>query len=247
MNLLRTDQSTLTVDQWNLLSNLSHCYDDHAGLVIGERYMSDQNNLPHKLRFKSASVIELFQKALDKAQSLYQNNRDFLSLSADDRSILLHGTLSHTASISSNFIVYKIQLLNHPAYYDAIQVISPARLVSVAGRLSQRLNFDMIIMKLFLAILSFSTFRYTVYPNNSSANFSNIQQILRIQDVYIEITWRYLVYKYNHQQAVKCFSDFIGCIFIMNEGIMESYDFQWFTNKVNSLIENTDRSLSLVD
>ena len=67
----------------------------------------------------------------------------------------------------------------------------------------------MIVMKLFLAILSFSTYRCTAYPDISRDILSNIQEVLRIQDTYIEITWRYLLYKYVYQQAVKCFSDFI--------------------------------------
>ena len=247
MNLLRADQSTLTVDQWNLLVNLSHCYDDHTGLSFGEQYMSEQHNLPPKLRFKISSILELFQLVLDTTQSLYKNNEDFLSLSTNDRSILLHGTLLRTASISSNFIAYKIQLLNEPAYFDAIQVISPAGLVSVVRRLSQRLNFDMTVMKLFLAILSFSTFRYTIYPNSSSANFSNIQQILGIQDRYIEVTWRYLLYKYDHEQAVKYLSDFIRCIFIVNEGIVEAENIQWFTGILDSVTQKAEQNLIYSD
>ncbi|CAF1188449.1 unnamed protein product [Rotaria sordida] len=96
LNLLRSDQSTLDVDQWNLISNLSRCYDEHSGLSIGQTYMHEQNKLPHKLRYKCASVSELYQMMFNDAQLLYKNNRDFRCLSADDRSILLHSTLSHT-------------------------------------------------------------------------------------------------------------------------------------------------------
>ncbi|CAF5191264.1 unnamed protein product, partial [Rotaria sp. Silwood1] len=61
LNLLQSDQSTLTVDQWNLISNLSHCYNEHSGLSIGENFMCQQNKLPLKLRFKSAPVIEFLR------------------------------------------------------------------------------------------------------------------------------------------------------------------------------------------
>ena len=104
MNLLQADQSTLTSNQWNLLSNLSHCFDDHAGLFIGERYMSEQSHLPHRLRFKGASIMGLYKMTLDAAQSFYENNRDFFSLSTDHRLILLRNTLTYTASISANSI-----------------------------------------------------------------------------------------------------------------------------------------------
>ena len=247
MNLVRADLSTLTVDQWNLISNLSHCYDEHAGLSLGEQYVSDQKNLPPKLRFKTASLLQLFQVITDAAQFLYKNNRDFLRLSTDDRSILLHGTLTHTASLSGNFLLYQIQLLNHPSFYDALQTIGPVDLISTARLLSQLLHFDTIVMKLFLAVLSFSTFRYTVYPSDSSSNLFGIHEILRIQDAYIELTWRYLLYKYNHQQAVKCFSNFIRCVFIVNASVVIVQDIQWFTDIIDSVTEKAEQILSFND
>ena len=46
----------------------------------------------------------LYKMTLDAAQSFYENNRDFFSLSTDDRLILLRNTLTYTASISANSI-----------------------------------------------------------------------------------------------------------------------------------------------
>ena len=245
MNLLRADRSTLSIDQWNLLSNLSHCYDDHAGLSVGEQYMSKQNSLPCKLRFKSPSLVHLFQVVPDAAQSLYRNNRDFLSLSVADRSTLLNGTLLYTAGMSSNFIFHKIRLTEHVAFYDAVEMMTSATTASIGKRLSSRLYFDVFIMKLFLTILSFSTIRCTAFLNNTSDNLPNIKKILHIQDGYIELTWRYLLYKYDHEQAVKCFSDFIRCIFIVNEGLVEVQKVQWFTDTMDSVTEKTEQSLIL--
>ncbi|CAF4104279.1 unnamed protein product, partial [Rotaria sordida] len=165
LNLLQSDQSMLTIDQWNLLSNLSHCYDEHSGLSIGEHFMLEQNALPLKLRFKKEQIKKLIQISLDKCQSLYKNNRDFLSLSIDDRSVLLHSTFTHTAHLSANFIIYKTQLLNYPTYINIVEMLTHPGLVSATKPIADQLYFDMIIMKLFLVILSFSTTRYTVYSN----------------------------------------------------------------------------------
>lgn len=65
----------------------------------------NKTKLPLKLRFKSASILQLYQMTLSTGESLYKNDRDFVSLSANDRSILLNGSLMHTTkSVSSNFI-----------------------------------------------------------------------------------------------------------------------------------------------
>ena len=247
MNLLRTDQSTLTVDQWNLVSHLSNCFDHHSGLTVGEQYMSEQYNLPPRFRFKSASIIQLYGMLIDGTQSLYKNNGDFRSLCPDDRSILLHSTLPHMASLTTNFIGYKIQLMSYDAYFDAVEIMTNPQITTIARRLSLRLDFDLVILKLLLAIFSFSTFRCIGHMNNSSKNLTNIQEILRIQDTYVEVTWRYLLYKYDHQQAVKCFSDFIRCVFIMNDGLAISQEIEWFSGRVDSLEKKTEESFSLND
>ena len=247
LNLLRTDQSTLTVDQWNLLSNLSHCFDDHAGLSIGQQYMSKQYNLPPRFRYKSTSIIQLYQMIIDGTEFLHKNNRDFLSLCAEDRPILLQNTSGLMACLCMNFIGYKIELMNYPAYFDALEIICTAQIASIGRCLSFRLNFDLPVMKLFLAIFSFSTYRFVGYFNDCSKNWTNIQDILRIQDRYIEATWLYLLYKYDHERAVKSFSDFIRCIFLMNSAFAISQEIQWFHEKVDSMSKKTEESLSLND
>ncbi|CAF1347686.1 unnamed protein product [Rotaria sordida] len=245
LNLLQSDQSTLTIDQWNLLSNLSHCYDDHSGLSIGKRFMLARNVLPLKLRWKKGSVVELIEMSLNTCQSLYTKNQDFLSLSARDRSILLHNTFKHTGSLSSNFIIYKIHIMDCPTYLNVVEMVTHSNVIPVAKRIASRLNFDMIIMKLFLVILTFSTTRYTVYSNIPAVNLSNIKEILRIQDTYIELTWQYLLYKYDFERAVKCLSDFIRCFFAIDEAVVTMRDVQWLTDTISSMVSQIEQSLTL--
>ncbi|CAF0862383.1 unnamed protein product [Rotaria sp. Silwood1] len=170
LNLLQSDQSALTVDQWNLLSNLSNCYDEYSGLSIGEHFMLEQSVLPFKFRFKQEPILNFVGMVLDKSQSLYTNNQNFLSLSEDDRSLLLHNLFKHTGNLCTHFIGYKIHLFDCPAYFNTLEMITHPSVLPAAKRIAKRLDFDMIIMKLFLAILSFSTTRYTVYSNTSLVN-----------------------------------------------------------------------------
>ncbi|CAF1254747.1 unnamed protein product [Rotaria sordida] len=245
LNLLQSDQSMLTIDQWNLLSNLSHCYDEYSGLSIDERFMLEQNALPLKLRFKKEEIKKLIQITLDRSQLLYKNNQDFLSLSADDRSILFHTTFTHTAHLSADMINYTIQLMNYPAYFHVIEMLTNPSLMPVVRRIADRLDFDMIIMKLFLVILSFSTTRYTVYSNTPPVNLSNIKEILRIQDTYIEITWRYLLYKYNFERSVICLSDLIRCFCAIHEAIVKVHDIPWPAETISSIVQQTEETLTL--
>ncbi|CAF1064030.1 unnamed protein product [Rotaria sp. Silwood1] len=247
LNLLQSDHSTLNADQWSVISNLSHCYDEYGGLSRGERFMREQELLPPTMRYESPAVIDLIQMILHDGQSLYKTNQDFLSLSVDDRCILLDNTFEHTASLSSNFILYKIRLMDIPIYYNILESITNPDNLPAARRIAKRLNFDVIIMKLFLSILCFSTIGYTIYLNSPPINLSNIKEILRIQDKYTELTWRYLVYKYNYEWAIKCFSDLIRCFFAVNEAVVKTHEIQWFTNTIHSIVEDTELSLIVDD
>jgi cell division protein FtsL len=206
--------------------------------------MREQNLLPHKLRFKSSSIIQMIQMILGEIPSLYNTNQDFLSLSAYDRSILLHNTVAHVTSLSTNFTLYKIGLTEQPTYDDAVAIMGDPDLVPIVKRIEGRLNFDMTTMKLFLTILSFSTASYTVYSNMPSRNLLNIKQILKIQDKYIELTWRYLLYKNDFQRTVRIFSDLIRSIFIIYETIVKVHDIQWYINTFDAIIQQTEQSLS---
>ncbi|CAF3960500.1 unnamed protein product, partial [Rotaria sordida] len=52
LNLLELNRSILSMDQWNLLSNLVNCFDENSGYAFVERFIVEQNRLPLKLRFK---------------------------------------------------------------------------------------------------------------------------------------------------------------------------------------------------
>ncbi|CAF3405020.1 unnamed protein product [Rotaria sp. Silwood2] len=243
LNLLRSDQSTLTIDQWNLLSNIVNCYEAYSGFSIGESYMHEQRKLPLKLRFKPESVTKLYQMTLEQVQQLYKNNQDFLSLPSHDRSILLDSTFGHTSTPCSDCIAHPVGLFNYSTYYDVLGTISHPRVIPIAKRIASRLDFDIVIMKLFLAIVSFSTINYTVYSGTPPVNLSNTKQILHIQDTYVDLTWRYILYKFNYEQAVKTFSDFIRCLFGIHDDIVTGHEVQWFSNAIDSLVQKTEETI----
>ena len=235
--------SSLTVDQWNLISILCHCYDEYSGLPTAEQFMREQNLLPLKSRFKSASLISLIKTLLDGAQLLYKSNQDFLSLSGDDRSVLLYSTMKHTASFLSDIVYQKVRLLGHPAFYNVIQLITNPNVLPSAMRIAELLDFDMVIEKIVLGILAFSTTSYTTYSDSPATNLSDLRKVLNIQDKYIELAWRYLLYKYDEKQAVICFSKLIRCLFAVNESIVRACDTEWVTSKMVDIIQQTEQAL----
>jgi hypothetical protein len=209
--------------------------------------MHQQNLFPLKLRFKSTTIMNIIKTIAGRAQSLYNRNQDFLSLSADDRSVLLCTTMKHTGNFLSNTVYQKVRLLNHPAFHTAVSVIANPSAISVTIRLGRLLDFDVVFQKLVLGILAFSTINYTIYSNIPATNLSDHKKVLHIQNTYIDLTWRYLLYKYDEKQAVLCFSNLIRCLFTVNEAIVIASEIKWFTGMINDLIQETQQTLIIND
>ncbi|CAF3103978.1 unnamed protein product [Rotaria sp. Silwood2] len=244
-NLLESDQSTLSIDQWNLLSNLVHCFDENSGYALVERFIEEQNRLPLKLRFKYPSVCEFFMLLKGKVQIVFEKNRDFLSLSRYDRTTLLRTTLEYTTSIGGMFTLRQYKLFDYPPFYKSAEMIFQPSAAIFTKRVIDQLDPDNTFIKLVFAILTFSTINYTIYRKNVHTNFINITQTLLVQDMYTDVTWRYLLYKYGYHQAVIRFSNLLRCLFTVTAAVVEAHESEKFTEMIDSVIEQTEQTLCL--
>ena len=108
-----------------------------------------------------------------------------------------------------------------------------------------RIDSDIVLVKLMLAIILFSTFDYTIYMNAAPVQFDDVKAVLRIQEVYVELAWRYLVYKYGYSRAVISFSNLIRCILAVNEATVVATTQESYTHLIDSLLKQTKETLSL--
>ncbi len=237
MNLLRSDQSTLTINQWNLLSNLVHCFDEYSAYSFVKDYIHDQNALPVKLRFKCSSVRDFLTIMKSKIQLGIEKNRDLLSLSSHDRTILLRATVQYTSSIGGMFMLRQHRLFEYESFYKSSEMIFGSSAAAFTRLVINQLDSDDTFIKLMLIILAFSTINYTVYAKNIPISSMNTKEIISIQNTYIEITWRYLLYKYNHREVVIRFSNLIRCLFLVNNAIIEANNSDQFIKMVDTIIE----------
>ncbi len=247
MNLVRSDQSILTADQWNLLSNLTHCYDEYNGFSLAQRYIREQNQLPPKMRFKLESVDKFFTSITTAGQLLYIKNVDFISLCSHDRSVLLHNSIACVTGLGACFITRHTRLLDNPALYKSAEVLYGSGTLVAAQRAIDQLDFDSTFVKLVLALLSFSTFHYVYYTSNTPDNLENIQTVLRIHDMYTELAWRYLLYKFGNERAVICFSKLVRCLFLVHHAILEIDDCKQYTDMINFVAKGTEEILTLTE
>jgi hypothetical protein len=247
LNLVRSDQSILTADQWNLLSNLTHCYDEYSRFSLAQRFLQEQNQLLPKMRFKLAPVAKFFTLFVDVSELLYKRNADFVNLCSHDRSVLLHNTMEYVTGLSTCFITRHARLLEDPALYKSVEVLYGSGPVYPSSCAIAQLDFDSTFFKLVLALLPFSTYNYTCYTNMPPVNLKNIKLVLHIYDMYTDLVWRYLIHKYDHERAVICFSKLVRCLFLVHNAILEMDDCKQYTDMINSLVKRTEETLTVIE
>lgn len=243
LNLLESDQSTLSSDQWKLLSNLIHCFDKNSGFSFVENFIEEQKRLPLKVRYKHSSVTDFIISMKSNIQLVFERNRDFLMLSSHDRAILLRSTIEYTTGIGGMFTIRQYKLFDYPSFYNSAEIIFQPTAVAFTKRVIDQLDPDDTFIKLILAALAFSTINYTVYRKNSQIYIPNIKAILPIQDMYTDIAWRYISYKYGYYEAVIRFSNLLRCLFLVTTATVNAHESKRFSEIIDSVIEQTERSL----
>ena len=82
----------------------------------------------------------------------------------------------------------------------------------------------------------FSSFGCIHNTYQDSTHTKDIKVILRIQDKYIELAWRYLVYRYGEQRAVLYF-------FLLHNSIGAPVKIEEYNTMIDSIVQQTEASL----
>ncbi|CAF0926295.1 unnamed protein product [Rotaria sordida] len=116
----------------------------------------------------------------------------------------------------------------------------------MAHHVMKHINPDVALMKLALSLFAFSD-SVLIFSPYVTIKSNNSSLIFHIQNTYAEVTWKYLVYKYGYYQAIIRFNNLIQCLLAAIDTVSRSQNVQIHTNDMESLLEQTEISLVLVD
>ena len=105
---------------------------------------------------------------------------------------------------------------------------------------------DITLFKLSLALFALSTNSKTLHEN-ISMEYADIHQILQIENKYAELIWKYLIYKYTYDQAIRLFMNLIQWLLSVTIFMPYAHNTQAHVNDIQSLIEQTELTLTLDD
>lgn len=203
---------------------------------LTERYLSSQNILPIKLRFKCSSVEKFLQILFNQTQRIFIDHPHWYLLSSNDRSILLRHQMPYLILLSSSLIIHRSHLFDHPAFQKTIENLFGNFLFLH----NDLFTLDIPVVKFSLAMICFTSFDY---PMDTSHSLMDRSSIVRIEHLYAEIIWRYLTSTYSNEKAVKYFLGLIETFLILIDRVVQLSDRTIFFDMVKIVIDQTEQSL----
>ncbi len=208
MNLLRNDCSTLTSHQWELLSNIIRSYDEQNLNNQATDLLTERSSLPPKLRLKLEDTLKLISLPIQNLLPLIERSPHLRCLSRHAyRAVILHNVF-FTSSLSGSLIARDTNAFrNLTCMYATSEVYGNDFMVKCAQD-NKRLVANGNLIKLMLFVLIFSS-NFSIVMLNSEEDLKTMSssiELVHVQNIYVMILWKYLVYLYGHKGAVIHFS-----------------------------------------
>jgi len=214
------NQSSLLLTDWNLITNIRNTYQNYCiepfiishqtiPLIITTQPYRSRLKLQRlaDLKGKYLNIIGLFIKHILKFDISIENSYEYIK---DNLKTLL--TINTSELMKSN-------ILKHVPWENDRILFETIFTENLIQRLEKNLYvyqtflpYDSIVIKLFLIILALSSRICPLVKQKEyySFNFQPFpKEIFRIQNNYITILWKYVIYRFGYYDAIMCSVRFI--------------------------------------
>jgi hypothetical protein len=242
--LLRNDRSTLTFDEWDLLSNIIHAYDEVNIIPQINHLLQQQASLPPKIRSKISTSMDVLRPFLAAFQPFIERSPYFQALSIDERRSLLQNNSGTVGTFNCLFIIREVNASDNIAFASSCSTIYGYDIYKYFNHFVTRLESNGLLIKIMLIILAFST-NCSIISSDYSENMiktSSTMSQLTTQDILVTMFWKYLNYQYGFMGAVQCFNSLIKYILDLLHSINEKQTVQ-HEKMIDTIVEETTRSL----
>ncbi|CAF3740639.1 unnamed protein product [Rotaria sordida] len=246
LNILQADISTLTSDQWTLLSNLVHSYDERKVISVCQRLVQEDEYL-HSMKPANETLVKQFFTLLYETTELcLSSNGDLRSLSFNDRSVLLRTGADSITCYGGIFSMYQFQLRTCQSFLHSLRRIYGEHSLMLTLNSIKFIDPDIVLNKMALLLL-FSSKTTCIFSSTISLDHADVSVILKIQNRYAEIAWKYLLYKYDEYQAVQKFMKLIQCLIAVIQTMSQVQSVESHVNDIETIVEHTQLKLILDD
>ncbi|CAF1173163.1 unnamed protein product [Rotaria sordida] len=246
LNILQADISTLTSDQWTLLSNLVHSYDERKVISVCQRLVQEDEYL-HSMKPANETLVKQFFTLLYETTELcLSSNGDLRSLSFNDRSVLLRTGADSITCYGGIFSMYQFQLRTCQSFLHSLRRIYGEHSLMLTLNSIKFIDPDIVLNKMALLLL-LSSKTTCIFSSTISLDHADVSVISKIQNRYAEIAWKYLLYKYDEYQAVQKFMTLIQCLIAVIQTMSQVQSVESHVNDIETIVEHTQLKLILDD
>ncbi|CAF1092741.1 unnamed protein product [Adineta ricciae] len=241
-NLLQPDSSPLYSVQWTVLSSLIYCYNESKLLSLA-RQISTESAVAQASTMLST---QLFSEVYQVAENYLRSNRNYAQLSYDDRAGFLRMAAESTTWFGLIFIWKQCQLSNCPSFVADFQNCYGQNALNLVEHVVKYMETDVVIFKLGLSLFTFCN-NLLLVPSTMVVKPASMLTIFRIQNDNVEVTWKYLLFKYGLQLSVRRFLNLIKCFLSTIETMYEAQSIPVHVNAVEAVVERVELAFILDD
>ncbi|UJR36656.1 hypothetical protein I4U23_029373 [Adineta vaga] len=245
LSLLRKDHSTLTSKQWNLLSNVINIYDKQNIISDIHFILKEDSFLPVKLRAKPTTALNYINKCISSVQMILKQSPYFHYLTFHSRQSLIYNNIYLTSCLNAVFVSREVDLWNNTDFGLSYNTLLGADYFTQFASVPKRLDNNSVLQKMMLFIMAFSS-NYSIVTFDNNENFhnkSNLIDLNHVQDIFVNLLWKYLIYQYGYMEAVHRYSSLIKSVLDVLHELEELSNSAIYLQMMNMLIKQTEQLL----
>lgn len=179
-------------------------YDEHNPSKAIRTELHQLALLPPKLRLKRSEIYNIVGQFFTTIQSLIKLSPDFHRLSLEARRTLTKHNLDSVGALNGIFLCRELNLYRDEIFFDSCNLYYGPNHMMNCVRTSDKCdsNGSLIKILLFIMICSSNCSIATFDTDETMKTMEQTRDLIRFQDIYANILWKYLVYLYGYDHAV---------------------------------------------
>ncbi|CAF2764794.1 unnamed protein product [Rotaria sp. Silwood2] len=249
LGLLQNDRSTLTTNEWTLLSNFLHAFDEQNSSIRIQNSLNELCSLPPKLRLKPSELKNLIRELYSSIGPLIECSPDFHSLPVNVRQVLVKRNLYITGAMNGLFLCRELSVLNNVTVHNFyVQLYGCDYMIECHRNIAQY-DSNGSLIKIFIFILAFSSSCSIIkYDNEGDISImSSPINLISIENVYVTVLWKYLVYLYGFKEAALRFTRLVKSVLDLISILNQAPQIETRHRMVDTIIKETERTLVIGD
>ncbi len=212
LDLLNRNRSNLSSKHWTLLSNVVYAYDNFSPIPSTSCAVSALSRLPTSQLSDVPIMRKVIESVLTSLVTLYRSIPDFQILTIAEQRSLIQRNISGTCCLNFMFVLRDSGCIDSSAFIKDYTSTYGMHAVSRIKHFTDQIDSDSTLVKLLLIILTFSSNCSVLTAPTTKFNDPLLLGTFRLlgsQNVYVELLWKYMVYRYGDHQTVIRFAQLI--------------------------------------